>query len=328
MRRTHRAPRLGALALLLLLLLLAVGPPLAAAAAVTWWKPARRNADGSLLRWQYQLSADTAADIKYVPGVQVYAVDIDLAKDVIPRLKAKSSAIKVVCYFSAGSWEDYRVDDDQQKRGIKPTDWAGALGKAMDGWPGEKWVDVRKAAVRTIMQKRLAYCAQIKCDGVDPDNINGHENPTGFRLKKADLVAYNKFLASEAHKLGLAIGLKNGLDMVPQLASLFDFAINEECFSFSECGAYAGYFRNKPIVVIEYCNGVDLGATTQRPACFCPRLAAAGLNGLFKRSDLGPAGISCTEFCKRNVCGSATATGSCAAAKGNICSVLPATPLL
>ena len=150
MRRTHRAPRLGALALLLLLLLLAVGPPPAAAAAVTWWKPARRNADGSFLRWQYQLSADTAADIKYVPGVQVvrppagvglagqcvagaharqgahqpphpmrrhffilfhplqYAVDIDLAKDVIPRLKAKSSAIKVVCYFSAGSWEDYR----------------------------------------------------------------------------------------------------------------------------------------------------------------------------------------------------------------------------
>ena len=37
-----------------------------------------------------------------------YAVDIDLAKEVIAKLKAKNSAIKVVCYFSAGSWEDYR----------------------------------------------------------------------------------------------------------------------------------------------------------------------------------------------------------------------------
>jgi len=72
-----------------------------------------------------------------------------------------STPTQLTCYTC-------RVDDDQQKRGIKPTDWAGALGKAMDGWPGEKWVDVRKAAVRTIMQKRLAYCAQIKCDGVDP----------------------------------------------------------------------------------------------------------------------------------------------------------------
>ena len=158
-------------------------------------------------------------------AVLQYAVDIDQAKDAIKALKAKNSAIKVVCYFSAGSWEDYRctdgllmvaalrvfhprlsglqvallsvqpgnhaccahvptplpphplfarfltpcrLDDDQAKRGIKPTDWGTALGRKMDGWPGERWVDVRQQAVRTIMQKRLKYCADIKCDGVDP----------------------------------------------------------------------------------------------------------------------------------------------------------------
>lgn len=73
MCRPLHAP-LGALRagilLQLLLQLLALGPP-PAAAAVSWWKPARRNANGSFLRWQYQLSADTAADIKYIPGVQV-----------------------------------------------------------------------------------------------------------------------------------------------------------------------------------------------------------------------------------------------------------------
>lgn len=157
-----------------------------------------------------------------LPHVLQYAVDIDLAKDAIKALKAKNSAIKVVCYFSAGSWEDYRcadgllmvgaqlacecstrgqedgrwrccrsnqatmlaacvptllsarfftpcrLDDDQAKRGIKPTDWGSSLGRKMDGWPGERWVDVRQQAVRTIMQKRLKYCADIKCDGVDP----------------------------------------------------------------------------------------------------------------------------------------------------------------
>lgn len=63
------APAAGLL-LQLLLQLLVLGP-MPAAAAVTWWKPPRLNRDGSFLRWQYQLSADTAADIKYVPGVQV-----------------------------------------------------------------------------------------------------------------------------------------------------------------------------------------------------------------------------------------------------------------
>ena len=39
--------------------------------------------------------------------------------------------------------------------------------------------------------------------------------------------------------------------MIPQLASQFDFAINEECFTYNECSAYSGYFVNKPVVVIE-----------------------------------------------------------------------------
>lgn len=41
--------------------------------------------------------------------------------------------------------------------------------------------------------------------------MNGHQNPTGFPLTKPDLLAFNLFLVGEAHKRGLAIGLKNGL---------------------------------------------------------------------------------------------------------------------
>lgn len=71
-----RACRLAAL------LLAALAAPLLAAAAVpaarpppkpkpTWWRPRRYNRDGSLLRWQYQLS--DGGSVRYVPGVQVGA---------------------------------------------------------------------------------------------------------------------------------------------------------------------------------------------------------------------------------------------------------------
>lgn len=56
--------------------------------------------------------------------------------------------------------------------------------------------------------------------------------------------------------------------------------------------------RAAPRPHCRYCNGADLGAPTQNPACFCPRLRGQGLNGIVKHSDLTAAGISCTEYCK------------------------------
>jgi hypothetical protein len=87
----------------------------AAAAAAAWWKPRGRNPDGSLLRFQYQLS-DSGA-ITYVPGVQVYAIDIDTARTAFPALRKRArqqagassnATVRVICYFSAGSWEEFR----------------------------------------------------------------------------------------------------------------------------------------------------------------------------------------------------------------------------
>jgi hypothetical protein len=61
----------AAAALLLCVLAAAATAPLAAAATPTWWKPQRYNKDGSLLRWNYQLSDQ--GTISYVPGQQVSA---------------------------------------------------------------------------------------------------------------------------------------------------------------------------------------------------------------------------------------------------------------
>lgn len=160
--------------------------------------------------------------------MQVYAIDFDTAAQAIKRLRGRDPSVKVICYFSAGSWENYRGGEDKNRRGILPSDWlrpdgSSTIGRAMDGWPGERWVDVRSEEVRGVMRKRLDYCRDIGCDGVDPgalrktspacaahcrrhaslrarpclphtplppraDNVNGHENNTGFKLTKQDLV--------------------------------------------------------------------------------------------------------------------------------------------
>ena len=81
----------------------------------------------------------------------------------------------------------------------------------------------------------MDLCRQRGFDGVEADNVDGYSNATGFPLTAADQLAYNRFLARAAHARGLSIGLKNDLAQVAELEPDFDFAVNEECFAFSEC---------------------------------------------------------------------------------------------
>jgi hypothetical protein len=62
---------------------------------------------------------------------------------------------------------------------------------------------------------------------VDADNVDAYINDNGVGVTADDQLAYNSWLANTAHGLGLAIGLKNDLDHVPQLVGLFDFFVNE-----------------------------------------------------------------------------------------------------
>ena len=49
---------------------------------------------------------------------------------------------------------------------------------------GERWLDIRARRVKRVMARRLAFAAEIGCDGVDPDNVNGYAADTGFPLTK------------------------------------------------------------------------------------------------------------------------------------------------
>ena len=54
--------------------------------------------------------------------------------------------------------------------------------------------------METIQIEITNACIAVQkgCDGVDPDNVDGYTNKTGFPLTAKDQLAYNKFLAQEA----------------------------------------------------------------------------------------------------------------------------------
>lgn len=224
------------------------------------WRPAVRTT------WQWQL--DTPVDTNV--SAQVFDIDaVDNPASVVANLHAKGS--RVIAYMSAGTWEDWRPDASRFP--------ASVLGRGVDGWAGEKWLDIRKIdALAPIIQARLDMAVSKGFDGVEFDNVDGYDNGTGFPLTYADQIAYNIFLSQAAHSRGLSVGLKNDLDQVPDLLPYFDFAINEECFQYDECDALLPFIRaGKPVFHVEY------SLPTSR---FCARANALGLMSMKKNPDL------------------------------------------
>ena len=152
--------------------------------SLNWFHPARNTT-----RWQYQLS-DTAG-IQVIDGVNLYIIDLDIAATAMPLLKPAGSGVHVICYFSAGTYEPDRKEQDAM-RGVNaifyPADWKGVLGTRMSIW-NERWVDIRSEKVRSIVKRRLRFAAAIGCDGVDPDNVDAYSNRSGFKLTSQNQVS-------------------------------------------------------------------------------------------------------------------------------------------
>jgi hypothetical protein len=106
------------------------------------------------------------------PDVKIWDLDLD-DNDVSTFRTLKTCGKRVICYFSAGSYEDWRDD----KHEFLPSD----LGETMDGWPDERWVDTRSSNVRKIMKRRIALAASKGCDAIDPDNVDGYVRFPSFK---------------------------------------------------------------------------------------------------------------------------------------------------
>lgn len=188
----------------------------------------------------------------------------------------------MICYLNAGAWEDWRPDAADFPDEV--------IGKDYEGWPGERWLDTGDlAALAPLMQARLELCAAKGFDGVDPDNLDGHYNETGFDISEAEAIGYAKWLANEAHSRGLAIGVKNIPELATELEPYFDWALLESCFADGWCAEMSVFSENgKPVFAIEY---VEEGMTT---ADFCSVAADLGFSAILKNRELD----DWVEFCK------------------------------
>lgn len=240
------------------------------AAAATPWRPVPNAV------WHLQLSylPTTVAEVlTLAKGADVIEVDaFDVKAEMVAGLKAAGK--HVVCYVNAGAWENWRADKNSFPAVVK--------GSAYSGWPGENWLDIRRLDILgPLMQARFAMARDKGCEGVDPDNINGYENRTGFALTYADQLAYNRWLAQTAHALGLSIGQKNALYMVGDLVADYDWATIESCYAGKWCGRFEPFVQaDKAVLQIEY-DGHDYWLEE-----VCPQSAALGFSAMFSNREL------------------------------------------
>jgi hypothetical protein len=232
------------------------------------WEPAQSTS------WQWQLGGTVDTRVR----VQMYDIDMFEAT---PALVARLHGLgrHVVCYIDAGGWERWRPDAGRFPK--------AAIGRPMQGWQGERWLDTRNRGVRRELAWRIDRCSAKGFDGVEFDNVAGYQAPTGFHLTGADQLRFNVWLANQAHRAGLAVALKNDPDQVRTLEPYFDMELDEQCFQYSECGLLRPFIAaGKPVFEVEY-------GRLARSGSFCTRAKALGFESLRKHLALGPWRIAC-----------------------------------
>ncbi len=219
--------------------------------------------------WQWQL--DGAIDLS-IPAA-MYDLDLfDTAPQTVQAIRARGA--QAICYISMGSWENWRPDANQYP--------AQVIGKAYDGWPGERWLDIRRIdLLAPILRARLDLCRAKGFQGVEPDNIDAYSNDTGFPLTARDQLEFNIWLADEAHARGLSIGLKNDPEQALDLLPWYDWAMTEDCFDQGWCADMRGFIASgKPVFAAEY---TDTGITLDD---FCPQARALNFQAVLKNREL------------------------------------------
>ncbi|GEM_PF-905258 len=230
------------------------------------WYPALNTS------WQWELDGNVDLSV----NAAVYDVDLfETSAATVTSLHAQGR--RAICYISAGTYENWRPDAAQFP--------AGVLG-AGNGWPGEKWLDIRRIdLLGPIMTARMDLCKQKGFDAIEPDNVDGYANSTGFSLTYQDQINFNTWIANQAHARGLSVALKNDLDQVGDLLPAFDFAVNEQCFQYGECSALQPFISaGKAVFEVEY----NL-STSQ----FCPQANALDFNAMLKHLSLDAYRVPC-----------------------------------
>ncbi|HEY6327488.1 MAG TPA: endo alpha-1,4 polygalactosaminidase [Candidatus Cybelea sp.] len=191
----------------------------------------------------YQIQYSGKLDLQI--NADIYDLDMfDTPASVVKRLH--DAGRRVMCYVDVGTWENWRPDARKFPKKV--------LGKPDGNWPGERWLDIRATKVlEPIMGKRLDLCKSKGFDGVNPDNLDGYQNRTGFPLTYAEQLKYDTWVASAAHARGLTADQKGDNGQVKDLVKVFDFAVVEQCYVQGWCKQFDLYANSDRLVVdVEY----------------------------------------------------------------------------
>jgi hypothetical protein len=225
------------------------------ASASSRWKPTASTP----VHWHWQLSQEFQVPRDVLPHKTVYDIDGELATaQTVTALHAVSPDVKVICYFDAGVYEDYRSD-----AGSFPV---ALIGNPDVGWEGSYWLDIRQLDVlMPILRERATkWCLNKGFDAIEPDETEVWSNNPGFPITRDQNIAFNKAVADMVHSLGLSVGLKGNNSEASVLEPYFDWALTEQCWEYDECANFRDSFvaANKLVLNVEY--NVDPDCTFAR----------------------------------------------------------------
>jgi hypothetical protein len=205
-----------------------------ATAAPSHWHPPAH------LTWYWQLQGR----IDSGHAVAAYDVDgFDTSAAEVARLHRLGR--HVICYIDVGTWENWRPDARRFPASVR--------GRP-NGWPGERWLDIRQPIVRRLMARRFRReCRAKGFDALEPDNIDEYQARSGFPITAHEQLGYNEWVARQAHSLGLAVLQKNDPDQSVALEPYFDGVLAEQCSQYQECSLFRPYLAaGKPVLDAEY----------------------------------------------------------------------------
>jgi len=147
------------------------------------------------IKWFYKLS-EPLKEYEINEDYELYDIDLfDNSKEIIQKLREKNKL--VVCYFSFGTYENWREDTKNLDESL--------LGNPLENWEGERYWDIRNEEIKKILKSRIDLAKEKGCNGVEFDNVDIYKNNNGLGINKEDVIEVFKELSSYAREKGLFV---------------------------------------------------------------------------------------------------------------------------
>jgi hypothetical protein len=110
----------------------------------------------------------------------------------------------------------------------------------------------KRTALAAVVDTWIDGCAAGGFQAVEPDNSDSYQRSQGL-LTQPGALAYLALIADHAHRLGLAVGQKNTVELgtAGRDRAGLNFAIAEECGRYDECADYTAVYGTH-LIDIEY----------------------------------------------------------------------------